>query len=59
MSTKSGIVPGGDELLREALIVLGGALIAALVLSQLPQLRDWINRSTRGPCDCDNKGGLA
>ncbi|MBB1076907.1 hypothetical protein HUU62_21110, partial [Rhodoferax sp. 4810] len=36
------IVPGAPDVLREALIVLGGAILAALVVGQLPGLRDWI-----------------
>lgn len=35
-------IPGISELTREALIVLGGALLAALVVGQFPQLRNWI-----------------
>ncbi len=46
------IIPAPDALLREALVVLGGAVLAALILAQLPQLREWINRNTKG-CDCD------
>lgn len=35
-------IPRPTEILREALIVLGGAIIAAAVIGQLPALRDWI-----------------
>jgi hypothetical protein len=38
----SKIVPGPAEISREALIVIGGALLAALVIGQLPGVRDWI-----------------
>lgn len=41
MSIKAAI-PGGTEIVREALIVIGGAIIAAFVIGQLPALRDWI-----------------
>lgn len=27
---------------REAVVVLGGAILAALILRQLPQLKSWI-----------------
>lgn len=48
------ILPSQSEILREALVLIGGAIIAAAVLSQLPALRDWINRNTRGTdCDCN------
>ena len=36
------IIPTLPEVGREALIVLGGALIAALIVGQIPGLRDWI-----------------
>lgn len=38
------IIPSLPEVGREAIIVLGGALLAALVVGQFPQLRDWIKR---------------
>lgn len=41
MNLKAAL-PTPVELGREALIVLGGALIAALIVGQLPALRDWI-----------------
>lgn len=47
-----GVLPSGQEVLRESLVLIGGAIVAALILSQLPALRDWVNRNTRG-CDCD------
>lgn len=46
------VLPSAPEVLREGLVLIGGAILAALILSQLPALRDWINRSTRG-CSCD------
>ena len=36
------IVPTVPEIGREALIVVGGAIIAALIVGQIPALRDWI-----------------
>lgn len=48
------IIPTPVELGREALIVIGGAIIAALIVSQLPGLQDWIKKqwgSTPHPLD--------
>lgn len=36
------IVPTGPEVLREALIVLGGVLIAAWVIKQFPGLKKFV-----------------
>lgn len=48
------IIPTGPEFMREALIVIGGALLAALVLSKLPAVRAFIqNNVGTGACDCD------
>lgn len=38
----SKIIPTGPEVAREAIIVLGGILIAAYVLSRFPRLRAWV-----------------
>lgn len=38
----SKIVPTVPEVAREGLIVLGGILIAAYVLSRFPKIRDWV-----------------
>lgn len=35
-------LPTVPEVAREALIVLGGAIIAAAIVGKLPALRDWI-----------------
>ncbi|MCM3565918.1 hypothetical protein [Hydrogenophaga intermedia] len=40
----AAIIPKPTEIGREALIVIGGAIVAALVMSQLPGLRAWIAR---------------
>ncbi|WP_009518564.1 hypothetical protein [Hydrogenophaga sp. PBC] len=39
-----GLIPRPVEVGREALIVIGGAVLAALVISQLPGLKAWIQR---------------
>ena len=36
------IIPSVPEIGREALIVIGGALLAALIVGQVPSLRQWI-----------------
>ena len=43
-----GFIPGPAALAREALIVMGGAIIAAAVIGQVPALRDWIKRQWNG-----------
>lgn len=42
------IIPSTNEVMREALVLIGGAILAALILSQAPRLRAWINDNTRG-----------
>lgn len=37
------IVPSGPEVLREALIVLGGVIIASLVISRIPWLKNLVS----------------
>jgi hypothetical protein len=36
------ILPTVNDVVKEGLIVLGGAILAAVVIGQLPTLRDWI-----------------
>lgn len=36
------IIPTVPEIGREALIVIGGALLAALIVGQFPALRLWV-----------------
>lgn len=36
------IIPSIPEIGREALIVVGGAILAALIVGNIPALRDWI-----------------
>ena len=50
----SKIIPTAPEFLREALIVMGGALLAAMVLSQLPAVRKYIQQNVNG-CDCEKR----
>jgi len=38
----SKIIPTVPEVAREGLIVLGGLLLAAFVLSRFPKIRDWV-----------------
>lgn len=47
------IFPSGQEVLRESLVLIGGAILAALILSQLPALRRWIDTNTRGTPGCN------
>lgn len=41
---KAAIIPRPTELAREAIIVLGGAIIAAAIIGSVPPLREWIKR---------------
>ena len=45
---KPAFIPTLPEIGRETLIVLSGALIAALVIGQLPPVRDWIRKQWGG-----------
>ena len=36
------LLPSPTEIGREALIVIGGAIVAALIVSQFPALQAWI-----------------
>lgn len=47
------IIPTAPEFAREALIVIGGALLAAWVLSQMPAVRAFIQKNTSAGCTCD------
>jgi hypothetical protein len=38
----SKIIPGPAEVAREGIIVLGGLLLAAFVLSRVPALREFV-----------------
>lgn len=49
------VLPSTSEVLRESLVLIGGAILAALILSQLPKLRSWITDNTRGTdCNCND-----
>lgn len=37
------IVPSGPEVMREALIVLGGVIIASLVISRIPWMKQLVS----------------
>lgn len=43
------LIPTFPEITREALVVIGGALLAAAVIGQLPAVRDWIKRQWGDP----------
>lgn len=47
MSIKA-IIPKPAEIGREAVIVIGGAALAALVIASVPSLREWIKRQWEG-----------
>lgn len=47
MSMKS-IIPSAPEIGREALIVIGGAVLAAVIMSQVPSLQNWIKSMWNG-----------
>jgi hypothetical protein len=47
MSLKA-ILPKPVDIGREALIVVGGAILAALIVSQLPSLQAWIKAQWNG-----------
>lgn len=38
------IVPRPAEIGREALLVIGGAILAAFIVGRMPGVRDWIKR---------------
>jgi hypothetical protein len=40
--SKPKFIPSPTEISREALIVIGGALLAALIVGNIPAVRDWI-----------------
>ena len=42
----SKIIPTGPEVAREALIVLGVVLIAALILSRFPALQKFVSQNS-------------
>ncbi len=38
-------MPGTTEIVREAVIVIGGAILAAAIMSQFPAVKAWIKRA--------------
>lgn len=46
------IVPTAPEVVREAVIVLAGAVLAALIVSQVPSLKRWLQAQSPTGCDC-------
>lgn len=46
MMNLSKIIPTGPEVAREALIVLAGVLIAALILSRFPALQKFVSQNS-------------
>ncbi len=49
------IIPAPSAIVREAVIVLAGAALAAAVVGQWPALRAWIDRQWSGGCSCGGK----
>ncbi|WP_137860555.1 hypothetical protein [Variovorax sp. 3P27G3] len=49
-----GVIPSWTEIGRETVIIMAGALLAAVILSRLPAVRDFIQKNTAfGGCNCD------
>ncbi len=46
------ILPKPDAYLREAIILIGGAVLASFILSKFPAVRAYINADTRGEGGC-------
>lgn len=47
------ILPKPEAFAREAIILIGGALLAAFILSRFPAVRAYINTNTKSPdCNC-------
>ncbi len=42
------LIPSPLELGRETIIVIGGALVAALIIGQLPMVRNWMKAQWDG-----------
>lgn len=50
-----GVIPSWTEIGRETVIIMAGALLAALILSRLPAVRDFIQKNTAfGGCNCED-----
>lgn len=47
------ILPKPEAFAREAIILIGGALLAAYIMSRLPAVRTYINTNLKSPgCNC-------
>lgn len=53
------VIPSGPDIVSQALLVIGGAVLAAFILSKLPQVRAYIRQNAASPggvppvgCDC-------
>jgi len=47
-------IPTLPEIGRETIIIMAGALLAALILSRMPTVRNFIQSNTAfGGCDCE------
>lgn len=48
------ILPRPEAFAREAIILIGGALLAAFILSRFPKIQAYINDNTKGSgCNCN------
>ena len=48
------IMPKPEAFAREALILIGGALLAAFILSRFPKVKAYIDSNTKpGGCSCN------
>jgi hypothetical protein len=48
------ILPRPEAFAREALILIGGAILAAFILSKFPKVRAYIDTNTKGTgCNCN------
>lgn len=45
MKDVARLIPTAPEVVREALAVIGGAILAALVVSQVPALKQWLQEN--------------
>lgn len=51
-----GVIPSWAEIGRETVIIMAGALLAAVILSRLPAVRNFIQANTAfGGCNCDKE----
>lgn len=49
-------IPTLPEIGRETIIIMAGALLAALILSRMPAVRNFVQSNTAfGGCNCDNE----